>query len=268
MENNSQQPNEMQVIKARQEAEFSLTPIGQQLKQFEMQQRMAQMYSTSTIVPDTYKGNLGNCVIALDMAHRMGANPLMVMQNLYIVHGTPSFSSKFLIASVNASGRYTSLRYEWKGTPGKPDWGCRCYAYEKDDVKKENRLDGIWVDMKMADAEGWTKKNGSKWQSIPQQMLIYRAAAFWQRAYCPEISMGFISSEEAQEIEDVDYEEIPNTVEKRNEAIEAKGNSKVINPDSVSYEGVDPNTGEVKSETTATKAEAAAPPVTEEGPGY
>ena len=69
------------------------------------------MYTASTIVPEAYKGNVGNCVIALDMATRMGVNPLMVMQNLYIVKGNPSWSSKFLIATINMSGKYTALRY-------------------------------------------------------------------------------------------------------------------------------------------------------------
>lgn len=62
--------------------------------------------------------------------------------------------------------------------------------------------------MEMADKEGWTKKNGSKWQSMPSQMLRYRAAAFWQRVYCPEISMGLITKEEADDIQDAEYEEI------------------------------------------------------------
>ena len=235
MENNQQQQaTDLQIIKTKSDADFALTPIGQQVKQFEMQQRMARMYSESDIVPDTYKGKVGNCVIAIDMAQRMGANPLMIMQNLYIVHGNPSFSSKFLIACVNASGRYTSLRYEWKGKPGTPEYGCRCYAYERDDIKKEHRIDGVWIDMKMADGEGWTKKNGSKWQSMPQQMLVYRAAAFWQRAYCPEISMGFISTEEAEEMtEDVPFEEVVDDAEAN---VKTSANASAI--------GFQPQTGE------------------------
>jgi len=126
----------------------------------------------------------------------------MVMQNLYIVHGNPSFSSKFLVASVNASGRYSSLRYEWQGEKGKPSWGCRCVAYEKTDTKKECPLAGTWVTIDMAEKEGWTKRPGSKWLTMPELMLQYRAAAFWQKAFCPEISMGFLSSEE--------YEDNPN----------------------------------------------------------
>ena len=107
----TQQQVELQLIAAKQQADFSLTPVGQMVKQFEVMQRMGQMYSSSTIIPEAYRGNLGNCIIALDLAMRMKINPLMCMQNLYIVQGIPSWSSKFLIATINMSGRYTSLRY-------------------------------------------------------------------------------------------------------------------------------------------------------------
>lgn len=204
--NNALQPAEaeLQIIKVKQDAEFALTPVGQTVKQFEVMQRMAQMYTTSTIVPDTYKSNIGNCVIALDMAMRMGANPLMVMQNLYIVHGNPSFSSKFLVATINASGRFSPLRYEFKGEEGKDDYGCRCVAYEASDRERKSPLCGDWITMGMAKAEGWTTKNGSKWKSMPSQMLRYRAAAFWQRVYCPEISMGLLTKEEVDDIQDAE----------------------------------------------------------------
>ena len=139
-------------------------------------------------------------MIAMDMAQRIGANPLMAMQNLYVVHGTPSWSSKFLIATINASGRFSSLRYEWKGEPGKDDFGCRAWAVEKETGE---RLDGIWVTWKMVNAEGWAAKNGSKWKTMPDQMFVYRAAAFWQRAYAPELGMGLQTVEEAYDIVDV-----------------------------------------------------------------
>lgn len=219
MEENNQ-VTELQIIQAKQAAEFAMTPVGQTVKQFEVMQRMANMYTTSTIVPDTYKGNVGNCVIALDMAMRMGCNPLMCMQNLYIVHGNPAFSSKFLIATINASGRFSPLRYEFKGEEGTPEYGCRCIAYESSDKDHKEPLHGDWITMGMAKKEGWTKKNGSKWQSMPSQMLRYRAAAFWQRVYCPEISMGLITKEEADDIQDAEYEEIIDKSAKSNKLAE------------------------------------------------
>ena len=203
------QEQEIKIIQLKRQADFDLTPIGQQVKQFEATMRIARMYAMSNFIPDSYKYKNGqaldsnsviaNCTIALEMAARMKANPLMVMQNLYIVHGQPSFSSKFLIACINASKRFSALRYEFKGTEGADDYGCRVVAYESTDTKHKEPLAGDWITMGMAKSEGWMSKNGSKWLTMPNQMLRYRAAAFWQRTYCPEISMGLITSEEVSD---------------------------------------------------------------------
>lgn len=169
------------------------------LQAFELIQRVSKAFASSDLVPKNYQGNLANCMIAMDMAQRIGANPLMVMQNLYIVHGTPGWSSKFLIATINASGRYSSLRYEWKGKSGESDYGCRAWAIERETGE---RLDGIWVTWGMVKAEGWESKNGSKWKTMPDQMFVYRSAAFWQRAYAPELGMGLQTAEEIGDVFD------------------------------------------------------------------
>ena len=212
------QQQEFQILQIKRQAEFDLTPIGQQVKQFEATQRIAMMYAMSNFIPDSYKYRngqpleqnvvLANCTIALEMATRMQANPLMVMQNLYIVHGQPAFSSKFLIACINASKRFSPLRYEFKGEEGTDDYACRAIAYEANDTKHKEPLEGDWISIRIAKAEGWTSKKGSKWLTMPTQMLRYRAAAFWQRAYCPEISMGLLTAEEAQDAFAQTYEEV------------------------------------------------------------
>jgi hypothetical protein len=51
----------------------------------------------------------------------------------------------------------------------------------------------------MAKAEGWYAKNGSKWQTMPEQMLRYRAASFFVRAYAPELSLGLATREEIED---------------------------------------------------------------------
>ena len=217
------QEQEIKLLQIKREADFELTPIGQQVKQFEATMRIARMYAVSSFIPDSYKFKnsqpldaqsvIANCTIALEMATRMQANPLMVMQNLYIVHGQPSFSSKFLIACINASKRFSPLRYEFKGEEGTEEYGCRAIAYEANDTKHKDPLCGDWITMKMAKAEGWTSKKGSKWLTMPSQMLRYRAAAFWQRVYCPEISMGLITTEEVndQYVQAVEITDKPRT---------------------------------------------------------
>lgn len=163
---------------------------------FALAQRIANMLSSSTLVPKHYQGNMGNCVIALNMAARIGADPLMVMQNLYVVHGSPSWSAQFLIACFNKCGRFSSLRYEFGGEEGKDSWSCRAWAVEKETGE---RLNGTTVSIDMAKKEGWYGKQGSKWQSMPQQMLMYRAASWFVRAYAPEIAMGLHTAEELRD---------------------------------------------------------------------
>ena len=172
----------------------------------ELALKAANILSKSTLVPKEYQNNLPNCTIALNMASRMGADPLMVMQNLYIVYGRPGWSSQFLISTFNTSGRFSALRYEWIGTPGKDDYGCKAWAIEKATGEK---LVGSEVTIDISKKEGWYDKNGSKWQTMPQQMLMYRAASWFIRAYAPELAMGMQTAEELHDVIDLtkdDYE--------------------------------------------------------------
>jgi hypothetical protein len=164
---------------------------------FELIQRGAKLLSESTLVPKDYQKNLPNCVIALEMAQRIGASPLMIMQNLYIVHGKPAWSSQFLIACVNQCGRFSSLQYEWGGTQGKDDWSCRAWAIDK---STNTRVQGPAISLGQAKSEGWVEKNGSKWKTLPELMLTYRAATFFARTNAPELTMGLQTAEEITDV--------------------------------------------------------------------
>lgn len=166
---------------------------------FEALQRVGRAFCASSLVPESYRGaqNLANTVIAVEMASRMGASPLMVMQNLYIVHGRPAWSSQFLVAAFNSCKRFSSIGYRFTGKKGDDSWGC--YAFAKDLATGEMR-EGPEVTIAMAKKEGWYSKNGSKWQTIPQLMLTYRAATFFIRTTAPELTMGLRPVDEMEDI--------------------------------------------------------------------
>jgi len=159
--------------------------------QFEHAQRIAKVLSSSDLVPTQYKNNVANTLVALEMANRMGASPLMVMQNLHIIHGRPSWGSSFIIASLNSCGRFTTLRFQGDAN--------KCKAVATDKATGEV-LEGPTVSLEMAKAEGWLDKAGSKWKTMPELMLKYRAAAFFGRLYAPEVLMGMQTSEEVIDI--------------------------------------------------------------------
>lgn len=182
----------------REKAAVSLSDVFGTVASFEAAQRIGKMLSTSSLVPDTYKGdgNIGNCVIALEMANRIGMNVISVMQNMYIVHGRPAWSSQFLISCINASGKFTPLRYEISGEPDKDSWGCRAWAVDRSGEK----LVGPLVTIEMARLEGWYSKNGSKWKTMPELMLRYRAATLFARLYSPELTMGIMTADEVEDV--------------------------------------------------------------------
>ena len=169
---------------------------------FIMAMQMAKALSSSTIVPATFQRNDANCLIAIEQANRLKVSPLMVMQNLYVIQGRPSWSSKFLIAAINNSGKFDmELQFEeTKGKDGKP-FSCMAWT-----MKNGRRVEGMTVDMNMAKDEGWLSKNGSKWKTMPQLMLRYRAASFFSSLNCPELTMGLYTKEEMQ---DNDFKEYP-----------------------------------------------------------
>ena len=159
-------------------------------------QRVAKMFASSSLIPDTFKGNIPNCTIALEMAHRMGANPMAVMQNLYIVHGRPGWSSQFIIACLNQCGKFSPLRFRIVGDGDNKE----CVAWAKE-LETGETLDGPPVSISMAKKEGWYSKNGSKWQTMPDLMLRYRAATFFGRLYAPDLLMGMKTAEEESELD-------------------------------------------------------------------
>ena len=199
--------NEMKIVAT---APMGVTAGFQSAEGFALLQRMANMFVGSTLVPEQFRGekNFGNCVIALNMAQRLGADPLMVMQNLYVVYGTPSWSSKFMIAMFNQCGRYESIHYEETGKKGTDTQGVVAWAKEKSTGEV---IKGPEVTIKIAKDEGWYGKNGSKWKTMPDQMLRYRAAAWFIRTTAPELAMGLQTVDEVKDTIDVTPQTIMET---------------------------------------------------------
>jgi hypothetical protein len=189
-------------------AKTSADGVFSGIQAFEQAQRMAQCLAQSTMVPKDYQGQQGlaNCMIAMEVAGRMKISPLVVMQNMVPIHGRPTWSSSFLIGTINASGRFSPLRFHFDNE----DNPTSCYAEAKD-LASGDILKGQKVTLEMAKKEGWTSRAGSKWPTMPGQMLTYRAASFWVRVYCPEISLGLVTQEEALDaaVETVTVKEIP-----------------------------------------------------------
>jgi len=196
----SNETKTLEVVQAAPEQPQAVQRVpADEASNFALAQRQAQALSSSTLIPETYRGNVANCLIALNMAKRVGADPLAVMQHLYLVHGRPAWSSKWCISIVNSCGRFSNLRFEFTGEKGKDNWGCIAYAT---DLRTGEVLKGTEITIAMAKAEGWYNKSGSKWQTMPQQMLCYRSASFFASLFAPDLLNGIRPADEIEDIGD------------------------------------------------------------------
>ena len=159
--------------------------------------RMSQCLASSTVVPREYQNNVGNCMIAIEMASRINTSPMMVMQNLYVVKGKPAWSGSFCAAAINGCGKFSPLEYVFVGEPGQFSFGCFARATR---IVNGTVCASDTITMQMAKDEGWMDKSGSKWKTMPKQMMMYRAASFFARAHCPEVLLGIQTMEEVQDV--------------------------------------------------------------------
>lgn len=313
--NNPVVKTDLQSVRTAPPAEMRLPAVSigfGNLQSFELTQRVAKLFASSTLVPTAYRqfvrawnkdiraeewqenpAALANCALALSIAERMSADPLMVMQNLHIIEGRPSWSSVWIIASINQCGRFEPLRYDMtpRGEPRKIEYefdawegrgegrrkvtkkgvatirdrSCIAWTVPKGTIippqanTRQKAIDaGLTVfesteiSLQLAIDEGWLTRNGSKWQTMPDQMLVYRAAAFFGRVYAPELLLGMPSNDEVEDIFDARRDPsgewmVPDIGEIRPPAtIDEDDRQTSGEADKSTGESVDTTTGEIK----------------------
>lgn len=209
-QNNSQSPAPALPVPAEQ----TMVGVFASPSAFEHGQRMARALASSTMVPPQYRDNLPNVLVALDVAIRAKLPPMMVLQGLNVIQGRPSWSAQFIVAAINGCGLFSPLRYEMRGAEGTDAWGCRACATElghrHPTADGREILEGPWVTIQMAKAEGWYGRNGSKWQTMPEVMLRWRAASFFGRLYAAHILAGMQSTDELRDAGEIDVTPIVN----------------------------------------------------------
>lgn len=174
--------------------------VQQEVLSYDQLMNMANMLAKSTIVPVMYQNRPENTFVALDMASRMGISPMVVMQNLYVIQGKPSWSGQAMASLIRNSGQFKNVTLHYIGKEGTDSWGAYVTATRASDGLE---IKGATVTIATAKKEGWYQKGGSKWQTIPELMLAYRAYAWFGRVHAPEIMMGLQSTEEVYDSVDV-----------------------------------------------------------------
>lgn len=168
---------------------------------------VANQICRSNFVPQNFRGNWADCLIAMELASRTNFPLMTVMQNLYVIQGKPSWSGQFCTAVVNASGRFSPLEFVQLTNE---DGSLNGYYAQATRLSNNKLCMGSPVTWDMVKNEGWFSKSGSKWKTMPDLMFHYRAAAFFVREHCPDLLCGLQTAEEVQDVKG--YEQPKETV--------------------------------------------------------
>ncbi len=186
-----------------------IVPAPRQLTELDHHWRKAEALARSEMVPNDFKPKqdqnpaycrslqqaTANCYLALELADRMGASVLEVMQNLYLVHGTPGWRASYMIGQANKHG-------PWKGglhfttTEMEGDTAVECWAIHRETGERVSST----VSMTMARDNGWSTRKGNMYGKLKVQLLSYRAATFFIRLHCPQVMFGMHTTDELEDI--------------------------------------------------------------------
>lgn len=155
--------------------------------------KFAMIIAKSDIIPVHYRNKPENVFIAVQTAYRINLDPMLVMQNTYVVGGKLGMNTTFAISMANNSGLFANgLRYKVEGE------GDNLQVTAYTNIKKTGETISYTISMRQAMAEGWTKN--SKYKTLPDLMLRYRAATFLIRTHAPEVLNGMHMVEELEDI--------------------------------------------------------------------
>lgn len=153
--------------------------------------RLAEVMAGSQLIPPHLRGKVDDVFVALAMADQMGENPVVVMQNIYVVSGRAGWSASYMIARANTSGVFCD-RIDWR-VSGKGD---SLSVTASATLAASGQVVSMTADMSMAAAEGWTKN--AKYKSMPEVMLRYRSATLLIRMYAGDVMLGMHTADELE----------------------------------------------------------------------
>jgi hypothetical protein len=160
-------------------ASFDLSP-----RSFDEALRLSDYLAGSTLVPKDFKGNPGNCLIAIQWGMEVGLKPMQALQNIAVINGRPSLWGDAVIALVRASPLCEYITETDDGNTAT----CR--------VKRRGQPEEIRTfSMDDAKAAGLAGKDGP-WRQYPKRMRQMRARAFACRDVFPDVLKGMPVAEE------------------------------------------------------------------------
>lgn len=167
---------------------------------------IAETMASASLIPDHLLGKKkgqnfeyftaaeirANCFLIVNQSFRWGMDPFAVMPETYVVGGKLGYQGKLIAGLVNSMANLEErLSYEFKGNKGSDDFT----------VIVSGKFRGAPAPVTVEVSVGQAKTDNQMWRKDPEQKLVYTGATKWARRWCPEIILGIMTDDDAEQIE-------------------------------------------------------------------
>lgn len=160
---------------------------------FEHIWRIAKVFSETQMVPQAFQKKPADCMVAIQMAMRCGIDPMMFLQNSYVISGKPGIETKLAIAMLLKSGRIRgTITYACEGQGKDLQCTASCVMADTGELLEHT------LTWHTVERSGWSAKDA--WKKDPQQMMQYRAAMRLIRSHFPDVLLGCYSKDELDDM--------------------------------------------------------------------
>lgn len=143
------------------------------------QMQYADVICKGSLVPQAYRGNAANVLIAMDFGRSMGLSPAESLYRITVINGKPTASAELIAANVRRAGHRLRVRKDEKARSATVE------IIRADDP--DYTFSATW-DMAKAQQAGLSGKDN--WKKYPLAMLTARAITECARDACPEALYG------------------------------------------------------------------------------
>jgi hypothetical protein len=159
--------------------------------------QIAQTFADAEFIPAHFRKKPADCFVALHMAQNMGEDPLIIMQNMCVIKGTPGWKAQYMIARAANCGVFSGgIAWDIEGEGQDLKVTAKATLAKTGEVVKSPV-----VDFKMAHGEKWTVNE--KYKTMPELMFRYRSAAFLIRLFAPQVMLGYQTIEEVETLPNI-----------------------------------------------------------------
>ena len=156
-------------------------PQAQQAMTVAEQMQYADVICKGSLVPQAYRGNPANVLIAMDFGRSMGLSPAESLYRITVINGKPTASAELIAANVRRAGHRLRVSKDEKARSATVE------IIRADDP--DYTFSATW-DMAKAQQAGLSGKDN--WKKYPLAMLTARAITECARDACPEALYGVV----------------------------------------------------------------------------